>query len=57
MARVLIHEHFSVYGLTNQIHSDKGAKFVNKLWTELFSELKILHTRTPPYNPSSNIVE
>ena len=24
---------------------------------ELFSELKILHTRTPPYNPSSNIVE
>ena len=24
---------------------------------ELFSELKILHTKTPPYNPSSNIVE
>ena len=24
---------------------------------ELFSELKILHTRTSPYNPSSNIVE
>ena len=22
-----------------------------------FSELKILHTRTPPYNPSSNILE
>ena len=56
-ARVLIGEHFSVFSLPNQIHSDKGAEFVNKLWTELFSELKILHTRTPPYNPSSNIVE
>ena len=32
-------------------------EFVNKLWIELFSELKILHTRTPPYNPSSNIIE
>ena len=30
---------------------------MNKLWIELFSELKILHTRTPPYNPSSNIME
>jgi len=57
VARVLIREHFSVFGLPNQIHSDNGAEFVNKLWTELFSELKILHTRTPPYNPSSNIVE
>ena len=57
VARVLIREHFSVFGLPNQIHSDNGAEFVNKLWTELFSELKILHTRTPPYNPSSKIVE
>ena len=44
VARVLICEHFSVFGLPNQIHSDNGAEFVNKLWTELFSELKILHT-------------
>ena len=57
VARVLIREHFSVFGLPNQIHSDNGAEFLNKLWAELFSELKILHTRTPPYNPSSNIVE
>ena len=53
----MIHEHFSVFRLLNQIHSNNRAKFVNKLWTELFSELKILHTRTPQYNPSSNIVE
>ena len=57
VARVLICEHFSVFGLQNQIHSDNGTECVNKLWVELFSELKILHTRTPPYNPSSNIVE
>ena len=57
VARVLIREHFSVFGLPNQIHSDNEAEFVNKLWTELCSELKILHTRTPPYNPLSNIVE
>ena len=57
MARVLIREHFSVFELSKQIHSDNGTKFVNKLWIELLSELKILHTKTPPYNPSSNIVE
>ena len=57
VVRVLIREHFSVFGLPNQIHSNNRAKFVNKLWAELFSELKILHTRTPPYNPTSNIVE
>ena len=57
MARVLIHEHFCVFGLPNQIHSDNGAEFVNKLWVKQFSEMKILHNRTPPYNPSSNIVE
>ena len=57
VARVLICEHFSVFGLPNQIHSDNGAEFVNKLWIELLSELKILHTKTPPYNPSLNIIE
>ena len=51
VARVLIHEHFSVFALPNQIHSDNGAEFVNKLWTELFSELKILHTRIPLITP------
>ena len=48
VARVLIREHFSVFGLPIQIHSDNGTEFINKLWIKLFSELKILHTRTPP---------
>jgi len=57
VARVLIREHFSFYGLPNQIHSDNGGEFVNQLWQELFAELKILHTKTPPYYPSFNIIE
>ena len=51
VARVLKREHFSLLGLPNQIHSDNGAKFERKLWTELFSELKVLHTRTPRITP------
>ena len=31
VARVLIREHFSVFGLPNQIHSDNGHEFVNNL--------------------------
>ena len=38
-------------------HLDNGREFVNSLWKELFSELKIQHTTTPPYNSSSNPVE
>ena len=48
VARVLICEHFSVFGFPNQIHSDNGKEFINRLWIELFSELKILHSKTPP---------
>jgi len=42
VARVLIHKHFSVFGLPNQIHSDNGAEFVNKLWVELFGREAIV---------------
>ena len=31
MARLLLHEHFSVFGLPNQIHSDNGKEFFNRL--------------------------
>ena len=57
MTRVLIREHFIVFGLPNQIHSDIHGEFVNQLWKDLFQEVKILHTKTPPYNPSLNIVK
>ena len=40
VARVIMCLHFSVFGLPNQIHSVNGPEFVNKLWIELFLELK-----------------
>ena len=57
MANVLMEKHFNIYGLPDQLHTDNGEEFVNNLWRELFSEFKIQHTTTPPYNPSSNPVE
>ena len=57
VAKVLMDQHFNIFGLPDQLHSDNGREFVNNLWKELFSELKVQHTTTPPYNPSSNPVE
>ena len=56
-ARVLLQKHIPLHRLPQQIHSDNELEFVNNLWKELMSELKLLHTLTPPYNPSSNAVE
>ena len=52
VAKVLVDQHFNIYGLPDQLHSDNGREFVNNLWKELFSEFKIQHTTTPPYDPS-----
>ena len=57
VAKVLVDQHFNVYGLPDQLHSNNGREFVNNLWKELFSEFKINQTTTLPYNPSSNPVE
>ena len=57
VAKVLMDQHFNIYALPDQLHSDNSREFVNNLWRELFSEFKIQHTTTPPYNPSSNPVE
>ena len=54
VAKVLMDQHFIIFGLPDLLHSDNGKEFVNNLWRELFSEFKIQHTTTPPYNPSSN---
>ena len=51
MAKALIDQHFNIQGLPDQLHSDNRKEFVNNLWRELFSEFKIQHTMTPPYNP------
>ena len=57
VAKVLMDTHFNVYGLPDQLHSDNVKEFVNNLWRELFSEFKIQHITTQPYNPFSNPVE
>ena len=57
VAKVLMDQHFNIFDIPDQLHSDNRREFVNNLWKELFSELKIQHTTTPPYNPSSNPVE
>ena len=57
VANVMMDKHFNIYGLPDQLHSDNSKEFLNNLWRELFSELKIQRTTTSPYNPSSNPVE
>ena len=57
VAKVLMGQHFNVFGLPDQLHCDSGKEFVNNLRRELFSELQIQHTTTPPCNQSSNPVE
>ena len=52
VAKILVDQHFNIYGLPDQLHSDNRREFVNKLWKELFSEFKIQHTTTLPYNLS-----
>jgi hypothetical protein len=38
-----------------KIHTDGGKEFVNKLSQELFSLLKVQHTKTTPAHPQSNV--
>ena len=37
VAKVLMDQHFNVYGFPDQLHSDNGKEFLNNLWRELFS--------------------
>ena len=53
VAKMLMDQHFNVYGLPDQLHSDNGNEFVNNLWREFFSAFKIQYTTTLPYNLSS----
>ena len=57
VAKVLMDQHFNVYELPDQLHSDNGKEFVNNLWRELFSEFMIQHITTRLYNLSLIPVE
>ena len=56
VVKVLMDQHFNVYGLLDQLHSDNRKDFVNNLWREVFSEFKIKPTTTALYHSSSNSV-
>ena len=34
LAKILMDQHFNVYGLPDQLHSDNGKEFANNLWRE-----------------------
>ena len=57
VSMALTDQHFNLYGLPDQLDSDKGKELVNNLWRELFSEFKIQHTKTLTYNSSLNSVK
>ena len=54
VARVLIKEVFSRYGIPLEIHSDQGRSFENEVMRQLCDVLGILKTRTTPYRPQSD---
>ena len=53
VAKVLMDQHFKVYRLPDQLHSDTGKEFVNNLWRESFlssrfSTLLVCRINLPP---------
>ena len=57
LAKVIMEKVIPVLGIPQQIHSDNGLEFANRVWDSMCALLHINHTYTPVYNPSSNIVE
>ena len=57
VCRAIIDHFISRHGVMNQIHSDQGSEWSNKIWNELMAMLRIKATMTPAYNPRSNPVE
>ena len=57
LARALLEKFIPVLGIPQQLHSDNGLEFSNRVWESMCEALHILHTTTPVYNPSSNLVE
>ena len=50
-------QHFNVCGLPQQLHSDNGKVFVNKLGRETFFRVQDPAHYYSPNNPSSNLME
>ena len=54
IAKTLVDEFFSRFGLPLEIHTDQGSNFVGNLFTTLCFLLLVTKTRTTSYRPCSN---
>ena len=54
IAKTLVDEFFSRFGLPLEIHTDQGSNFVGNLFTTLCLLLQVTKTRTTSYRPCSN---
>ena len=54
VARVMVEQLISRFGIPGKIHSDQGRQFESKLFSEMCKLLQIVKTRTTPYHPESD---
>ena len=54
IARILVNDVISKFGIPAKIHSDQGSQFESNLFTELCKLLQVEKTRTTPYHPQSD---
>ena len=54
VAKTIVDEFFSRFGLCLELHTDQGKNFMSNLFTVLCELLQIIKTRTTGYRPCSN---
>ncbi|XP_060554957.1 uncharacterized protein LOC132715881 [Ruditapes philippinarum] len=54
VAKILVDNVITRFGIPNNIHSDQGSQFESKLFRELCNLLQIKKTRTTPYHAQSD---
>ena len=54
VAKIMVEEVFTRFGIPDQIHSDQGRQFESRLFSEMCQLLEIDKTRTTPYHPKSD---
>lgn len=57
VVKFLVKEIFHKFGVPEIIHSDNGAQFISKTFTEMIEVYKITHMKTAFYSPQSNAAE
>ena len=57
VAKILMNNIFSRFGIPEKIHSDQGPNFTSELLRMVYQSFGIQPTMTPAYNPKSNPVE